>query len=146
MADIRRTAEASWVGTLRDGNGSISTGSGALEQAKYSFATRFEDGPGTNPEELIAGAHAACYSMALADALKRKDHPPESITTRAVCTLARTADDGFRIHSITLHTEGKVPNIGEAEFVEIAHRADAECPVSNALRGGPKIEVEAKLL
>ncbi len=145
MADIQRTAEAAWMGTLQDGTGSISTESGALEGEEYSFGTRFADASGTNPEELIAGAHAGCYNMALANALDRRQHRPERIQTRAVCTLSPQPQGGFRITKMTLQTRARVPGIERGTFLEIAEQAEAECPVSTALRGGLEIELEATL-
>ena len=146
MADIRRIAEAAWTGALRDGHGTIATGSGVLDDAGYSYGTRFEDGEGTNPEELIAAAHAACYSMALAAALARKRYSPQRIETRAICTLSPQSGGGFRITQLQLHTRADVPGIEDAEFLEIAQQAEGECPVSTALRGGPHIGLDAELL
>ncbi|MER3428256.1 MAG: OsmC family peroxiredoxin [Pyrinomonas sp.] len=145
MADIQRTAEATWTGGLRDGLGKIDSTSGVLRETSYSFATRFEQSPGTNPEELIAAAHAACYSMAFAATLERKGHKPESITTRATCTVAPQPTGGFKITRIKLETRGKVPNLDGEAFAAIAREAEQACPVSNALRGGVEIELEAKL-
>lgn len=145
MADIRRSAAAVWTGTLREGNGSLSTDSGVLDEAYYGFRTRFEDRRGTNPEELIAGAHAGCYNMALANALAQRKHPPERIETRAVCTLSPQPEGGFRITKMTLDVRANVQGIEQAEFLEITRQAEAECPVSNALRGGVEIELRATL-
>lgn len=145
MADIRRIAEATWSGNLREGNGTLSSGSGALDDEKYSFGTRFEDGAGTNPEELIAAAHAGCYSMALAGTLKRNGHRPEQIKTQAICTLV-PQNGGFRISELRLRTRAQVVGMEPAAFGELAQQAEAECPVSNALRGGPTIQLDASLL
>lgn len=144
MADIRRTGEATWRGDLTRGDGVVSTESGTLAQESYTFKTRFGNAEGTNPEELIAAAHAACYSMAFAHTLSEKGHRPESITTRATCSLVPT-DGGFRIARMHLQVRGKVPGLDEAAFRQIAEEADRGCPVSNLLRPGLKIEREVAL-
>jgi osmotically inducible protein OsmC len=128
-----RKAHAQWNGRLRDGKGTMKLASGAFEGA-YSFASRFEEGKGTNPEELIAAAHAGCFSMAFANMLDQAGHKPERIRTTASVTLEKT-DDGFTITNSKLVTEGKVPGIDAATFQEIAAKAKAGCPVSRALRG-----------
>jgi osmotically inducible protein OsmC len=145
MAEIRRRAKAAWVGSLREGEGHVGTASGALEKERYSFGTRFEEEPGTNPEELIAAAHAACYSMAFADILSGKGHHPERIETEAICILTRQENGGFRITGMHLRVRGRVPGIDEATFQRIAKEADQECPVSNLLRDGATIELDAAL-
>jgi osmotically inducible protein OsmC len=145
MSDIQRTAEATWTGNLRGGEGKISSTSGVLRDVSYNFATRFEQAPGTNPEELIAAAHAACYSMAFAATLERKGHQPQSITTRATCTVAPQPTGGFKITKIKLETRGKVPGLDQTTFEQVAREAEQICPVSNALRGGVEIELDAKL-
>jgi osmotically inducible protein OsmC len=145
MAQIERAAEASWTGDLRNGTGSVSTGSGVLKNQLYSFATRFESSPGTNPEELIAAAHAACYNMALANKLSTEGYRPRQIDTRATATLTPRPEGGFRITNMRLDVSGQVPNIDEMAFVQLAQDAEKECPVSNALRGGPTIELVAAL-
>jgi osmotically inducible protein OsmC len=144
MAEFKRTGEATWEGDLKRGRGVLGTGSGAVSKAAYTFKTRFGGEPGTNPEELIAAAHAACYSMAFAATLSEKGHTPESITTKATCSLVST-DGGFRIAKIHLKVRGKVPGIDEATFRQIAEEADTGCPVSNLLRSGLEIEREAAL-
>jgi osmotically inducible protein OsmC len=126
-----RTSSARWQGTLTDGQGTMSLGSGAFEGA-YSFPTRFEESPGTNPEELIAAAHAGCYSMALAHLLSGAGFPPASIETRAAVKLDKTAE-GFAITRIDLITRGDVPGLDEAGFVKHAEAAKVGCPVSRAL-------------
>jgi osmotically inducible protein OsmC len=146
MADIQRTAEAVWTGTLREGKGRVTSGSGLLKGTPYSFGTRFEDEPGTNPEELIAAAHAACYNMAFASALGKKGYQPERLETRAICSMSRQEPGGVRITKMRLETRGQVPSIDEATFKEIAQEAEKRCPVSNALRGGLEIELEAALM
>lgn len=146
MADIQRTAEAVWTGNLREGNGRITSGSGVLKDTPYSFGMRFEDEPGTNPEELIAAAHAACYNMALAHTLASKGYRPERIETQAICMLSPQKGGGFRIAKMHLKTRGQVPGIDGAAFKQIAQEAEKGCPVSNALRGGLEIELDAALM
>lgn len=146
MAKLKRKAEAVWKGDLRGGKGRISSESGAVKDVAYSFSTRFENEPGTNPEELIAAAHAACYSMAFANALAQKGHEPESIETHATCTLASQEGGGFKIAKMHLEVQGRVPGINQELFEQIAEQADGECPVSNLLRAGLKIEREVTLL
>jgi osmotically inducible protein OsmC len=137
-----RGAEAVWEGDLREGKGTMRLGSGAYE-GPYSFVSRFEDGPGTNPEELIGAAHAGCFSMALSAALSRAGTPPESIRTSARVHLEKGAA-GFRIVRVELSTEGRVPGIDQDAFVEAAEGAKKGCPVSQAL-AGVEITLEAKL-
>jgi osmotically inducible protein OsmC len=144
MADIKRTGEATWRGDLARGDGAVSTESGTLSQESYTFKTRFGDAKGTNPEELIAAAHAGCYSMAFAHTLSEKGHRPESITTKATCSLV-PADGGFKIARMHLQVRGTVPGLDEATFRQIAEEADKGCPVSNLLRPGLKIEREVAL-
>jgi len=145
MATIQRTATAVWKGSLPSGNGQITSASGVLQNTPYSFKTRFEQSPGTNPEELIAAAHAACYSMAFAHTLSEKGYQPESVDTKAVCSLERLESGGFKITKIRLETQGKVPGIDEATFKQVAEEAEKACPVSNVLRGGAEIELMAVL-
>lgn len=145
MAAIQRTAEATWNGDLKRGNGQITSKSGILNNTPYSFKTRFEQSPGTNPEELIAAAHAACYSMAFAHTLSEQGYQPQSVETQAVCTLEPQEAGGFKITKIKLETKGSVPGIDGATFEQIAQQAEAACPVSNALRGGVQIELSATL-
>lgn len=144
MADIERNATAVWNGSLREGNGKMSTGSGALQETAYTFATRFEHSPGTNPEELLAAAHAACYSMALSGALTRREFKVESITTQATCVLAPQQPSGFKITKMKLVTRGKVADISPELFKEVAEATKATCPVSGAL-AAIEIELDAAL-
>jgi osmotically inducible protein OsmC len=137
-----RKAHARWEGRLRDGRGSMRLGSGAFEGA-YSFASRFEEAGGTNPEELIAAAHAGCFSMAFANMLDQAGFPAKRIDTTASVAIEKTAD-GFSITRSSLATEASVPGIDEAAFREIAQKAKAGCPVSRAL-GGVEISLEAAL-
>jgi osmotically inducible protein OsmC len=137
-------ATAVWKGGLRDGTGEFSAGSGAFEGA-YSFPTRFEGTEGTNPEELVAAAHAACLSMALSAGLERDGTPPESITTTAHCTLEKV-EAGFRITKMRLVVRGKVPGMSPAAFQEAADAAKDGCPISNALKGNVAFELDSSLV
>jgi lipoyl-dependent peroxiredoxin len=137
-----RKADAQWNGDLRGGSGRMRFGSGAFD-GPYSFDSRFGDGKGTNPEELIAAAHAGCFSMATAAALTRAGHPPKSIVTSAAVTIDQLPE-GFRITGIALDTEAEVPGIDEAAFTTIAEDAKKGCPVSVALSAVP-ITLRAKL-
>ncbi|MFC7046303.1 OsmC family protein [Halobacteriaceae archaeon GCM10025711] len=137
-----RTAHARWNGKLRDGDGSMEFGSGAYEGA-YSFRSRFEEGDGTNPEELIGAAHAGCFSMALAGVLEEAGFSPESVDTEAVVHLEQVEGD-FAITRVELETEAMVPEIEESEFMEFAEDAKANCPVSKAL-AGTEISLSATL-
>ena len=144
MADIKRKGMAVWSGTLPEGKGTVSVESAALRDEAYSFATRFEDKPGTNPEELIAAAHAGCYSMAIANALAQKGYQVDGIETTATVHLAKT-EEGFAITKSALQVRGRVPDIDQETFERVAEEADAACPVSNLLRPGLEIELEAML-
>lgn len=138
-----RKAEAVWQGGLRDGQGKVKLGSGTFEGA-YSFVSRFEDGKGTNPEELIGAAHAGCFSMALAAGLGRERITPKRITTTAQVHLEKSGE-GFAITRIELNTEGDVPGIDAATFARFAEDAKRNCPVSKAL-AGTNITLQAKLI
>lgn len=135
-----RNAEATWEGALTEGSGSVALGSGAYE-GPYSFASRFQDGDGTNPEELIGAAEAGCYAMALANMLDEAGHTPERIDAEADIHLDA---DALEITTIELTVEGTVPDIDEETFHEHAEEAKVECPVSKAL-AGPDIELTAQL-
>jgi len=137
-----RNAKARWEGGLQDGRGSLALGSGAFE-GQYSFGSRFEEGSGTNPEELIGAAHAACFSMALSAVLGRAGYEPRSIDTQARVHLDREGE-AFSITAIELSTEGSVPGLSEEEFQRNADDAKRNCPVSRAL-GGVDIKLDAKL-
>lgn len=137
------TASAVWTGKLKDGNGTYRAESGAFEGA-YSAATRFESAKGSTPEELLAAAHAACFSMALSLALEKAGASPERITTTAHCTIDR-ADGGFRVTTMRLETRGKVAGIDAAAFQRAAEGARDGCPISGALSGNVAIELDAKL-
>jgi osmotically inducible protein OsmC len=133
---------AEWKGDVPTGSGTFTAGDSI--SGDYSYKSRFEDGPGANPEQLIAAAHASCFSMALSGALARGGTPPESIRTDATVTL-RMVDGTPTITSVNLVTVGKVPGIDEAKFVEYAEGAKAGCPVSRALAGVPEITLSASL-
>jgi lipoyl-dependent peroxiredoxin len=136
MIEIQRTAEAVWRGDLKSGQGLTTTETRALRDIPYSFKTRFEnEKQGTNPEELIAAAHASCYSMAFANMLAAAGHPPKEIRTRAALTLAKT-ESGFKITKIALETVGKVDGLPEADFLSTAQKAKDGCPVSQLLKPG----------
>ena len=138
-----RNAEATWTGDLKGGNGAYSGKSGAIK-GSYSFGTRFGEDPGTNPEELIGAAHAACFSMALAAGLGKAGHQPKRVHTTADVTLDKVGE-GFKITKIRLESEAVVPNIDPAKFNEIANATKTGCPVSGALSAVP-IELNAKLV
>lgn len=146
MATIKRSASVKWEGDLRSGQGKIDTESGALNAVGYSFRTRFEQTPGTNPEELIAAAHAGCYSMALAGTLANKGYQPRSIETQATCSLEPLDEGGFEIKAMSLVVRGRVPEIDQDLFAQIAEEADAGCPVSNLLRSGLEISHDVHLV
>lgn len=142
---FNRRAEAVWNGSSQAGGGTISFKSGALPDVPYSFGTRFGEANGTNPEELLAAAHAACFSMALAHVLTTENHPPTTIATQAVCT-ADQIGEGFKITKIRLRVTGSVPGIDAGQFVEYAKRAEASvCVVSQALRNNVEIVLEPEL-
>lgn len=130
---MKRNAAAEWKGGLKDGKGTISTDSGVLANSQYSFSTRFEDGKGTNPEELIAAAHAGCFSMALSGQLGQAGLTAESIRTTASVSLEKT-DAGFAITSVHLEVKAKVPGADEQAFATAANNAKAGCPVSKVLK------------
>jgi lipoyl-dependent peroxiredoxin len=138
-----REGSAEWQGDLRNGSGTVTVASG-LFSGQYSFRTRFEDGPGTNPEELIAAAHASCFTMALSNILAEAGHVADSVNTTARVEL-RPVDGVPTITQIQLVTEGQVPGIDQGQFAEFAAQAKAGCPVSRALAGVGEIGLEAKL-
>lgn len=129
---MKRTASAVWTGGVRDGKGNISTQSRALANAKYGFNTRFEDGRGTNPEELIAAAHAGCFTMALAAQLGKAGMIVESLRTDAAVTLEER-DDGFAITAIHLELVARIPGADKNTFEAVANKAKTDCPVSRLL-------------
>ncbi len=139
-----RYAKAVWNGSIKKGKGTLSVESGTIKQANYSFSSRFENGKGTNPEELIGAAHAGCFSMALSLILGEKGFTPESIETEAKVTIELEKNNIY-ISLIELTTKAKVPKIDKKDFIECANLAKENCPVSKALKG-VKIELIAELL
>lgn len=137
-------ATATWTGSLAEGNGEFSADSGAFA-GEYSFGTRFGEEHGTNPEELIAAAHASCFSMALALALGEEGYDPEEISTDAECTMGEVGG-APTITGVRLSTRGRVPGIDEETFRSVAEAASEECPVSRAVAGNLEIHVEAELV
>jgi lipoyl-dependent peroxiredoxin len=140
-----RRAEAQWKGNLVNGQGKFHLGSGATGEIPVTWASRTERSDGkTSPEELIAAAHASCYAMAFSHTLTQEGHPPTSLTVNAVCTLEDVAGK-LQITTMTLNVQGKVPGLDEASFVQIAQKAEQGCPVSNVLRQGLQIHLNAQL-
>jgi osmotically inducible protein OsmC len=139
---MKRTGSAVWQGGIRDGKGTVSTESGVLDGAQYSFSTRFEDGKGTNPEELLAAAHAGCFSMALSKQLGDAGLTAESINTTAAVRLEKT-DAGFSITKVHLDVTARIPGADAAAFQTAANNAKAGCPVSRLFNA--EITLEAKL-
>ena len=139
---MKRSASAMWNGDLKSGNGTISTDSGVLSNTQYSFSTRFENAAGTNPEELIAAAHAGCFTMALAFGLQLAGFTPDELSTEAAITL-EPEGKGFKISKSALTLRAKVPNLDDAGFAKIAGEAEKNCPVSKVLNAA--ITLDAKL-
>lgn len=144
---MKRTATAVWSGALRDGKGAITTQSGVLADSAYTFKARFEDESGrsaTNPEELLAAAHASCFTMQLSHFLAEAGHPATKLTTTAEVTIGPVEGKGNTISKSALTLRGDVPGMSEAQFLELAGKAKAGCPVSRAL-GAIEITLDAKL-
>ncbi len=139
---MTKNASAVWRGGIKDGSGTISTETGVLDAAPYGFRSRFEDGPGTNPEELIGAAHAGCFSMALSLMLGNAGFTPGEIATRAAVTLEKSGD-GFEITASHLEVVARVPGASAAQFAAIAEQAKVGCPVSKLLKA--RITMNAKL-
>jgi lipoyl-dependent peroxiredoxin len=139
---MKRTGSAVWQGGIKDGKGTVSTESGVLDGAQYSFSTRFEDGKGTNPEELLAAAHAGCFSMALSKQLNDAGFTADSINTTAAVRLEKT-DAGFSITKVHLDVTARVPGADAAAFETAANNAKAGCPVSRLFNA--EITLDAKL-
>jgi len=139
---MKRNGSAVWRGGLKDGKGTVSTDSGVLSNTQYSFSTRFEDGKGTNPEELIAAAHAGCFSMALSAQLGNAGMPAEQIQTTATVSLDKT-DGGFAITAVHLDVRAKIPGADKQAFETAANNAKSGCPVSKVLNA--TITMDAKL-
>ncbi|WP_212825096.1 OsmC family protein [Polymorphospora rubra] len=138
-----RTAAARWQGNLTEGSGTIRTGKGGYE-GNYSFKSRFEEGEGTNPEELIGAAHAGCFSMAFSKGLADAGHTPTSVETTAKVHFDKT-EAGMTVTRIDLETVGDVPGIDESEFTKLAEAAKANCPISRLLSPGAEITLSARL-
>ena len=138
-----RNGSAEWKGDLKGGGGTVKVGDGVFE-GQYSFASRFEEGEGTNPEELIGAAHASCFAMALSLLLSEEGHPPDSVRAQAKVHL-RNVDGLPTIARIELEVEGSVPGVDEDGFRSYAEKAKEGCPVSRALAGVPEIELDARL-
>lgn len=139
---MKRKGSAVWKGGLKDGRGTVSTQSGVLSDTQYSFSTRFEDGTGTNPEELIAAAHAGCFSMALSGQLGNAGMTAENISTTATVTLDKT-DVGFTITAVHLDVTARIPGADQQAFETAANNAKAGCPVSRLLKA--EITMDARL-
>jgi osmotically inducible protein OsmC len=143
MGMPNRKASAVWEGGLKGGTGTFRAESGNIS-GNYSFSSRFEEGAGSNPEELLAAAHAACFSMALSAQLEGNGTPPTRVETNAVCTVEK-AGAGFKITTMRLTTRATVPNIDDAKFQQVANAALEGCPVSQALKGNVKFVMDASL-
>jgi osmotically inducible protein OsmC len=146
MPEFNRKAGVLWTGDLRNGNGLISTESKVIFQLPYNYETRFGDQEGLNPEELIAAAHAACFSMAMASTLEKNGFTPVQTETTATCTVGPKDDGGYEITNMLLHVRCEVPDIDEARFNQLVMEADQGCPVSNLLRNALKIEITTDLI
>jgi lipoyl-dependent peroxiredoxin len=145
MAEFDRKAGVLWTGDLKNGKGLISTESKVIYELPYNYQTRFGDKVGLNPEELIAAAHASCFSMAVASTLAKNGFTPVQTETTATCTLA-VGDGGPKITEMVLHVRCEVPGIDKAKFKQLVMEADKGCPVSNLLRNGVKIEITTDLI
>ncbi len=141
---MNKFASAHWEGDIKKGKGTISTQSGALKEQPYGFNTRFEDEPGTNPEELLGAAHAGCFTMQLSHMLAEAGHPADKLETEAIVAVEEAEGGGFKIASSHLKLNGVVPGIDHDKFMKLANEAKSGCPVSKAL-AGTEISMEAKL-
>lgn len=144
MADIARKASAQWQGDLKSGKGTVSTESGVLKDAQYSFKTRFEQGSGTNPEELLASAHAGCFTMQLSALLANHGHTVESLNTEATCEMVKDGA-GFKVSAMRLVVRGKVTGSSQQDFEEHVQQAAEMCPLSKVMKGNVEISHEAVL-
>ncbi len=138
---MKRTASATWLGDLKQGKGSLTTQSGVLKETSYSFSTRFENGVGTNPEELIAAAHAGCFTMALSAALGKAGFTPQKLSTRATLALEQVQGN-WTVTTIHLELTGQVPGASADRFKEIAADAKANCPISRLLNATITLDVQ----
>ena len=139
----KRKASAVWEGGLKGGKGTFKGETGGIS-GQYNFSSRFEEGVGSNPEELLAAAHAACFSMAFSAQLEKNGTPPQRVETTAVCTVEKVGD-GFKITTMKLTTRANVPNVDPAKFQELAKAAVEGCPVSHALKGNLNVQLDAAL-
>jgi len=146
MAEKYRKAGVLWTGDLINGNGIVSTESRALFEQPFTYQMRFEDDPGTNPEELIAAAHAECLSMSVASTLAKHGFDPVRTDTTATCILTPKDGGGHLITTMQLHVRAEVPGIDTDTFQQMIEEADRNCPVSNLLRNGLEIQIDATLL
>ena len=144
MADIERKANARWSGDLGSGKGTLSTGSGVLQETPYSFKTRFEDAPGTNPEELLAAAHSGCFTMQLSALLANDGHPARLLATDATCIM-ESDGAGFKITRMKLMVRGSVDGLEQDGFEAAVSKAAEMCPLSQVMKGNVQIEHEAVL-
>ncbi|WP_110887583.1 OsmC family protein [Deinococcus yavapaiensis] len=144
MANIKRKANAHWTGDLRSGRGELSTPSGVLKDTAYSYHTRFEDGQGTNPEELVAAAHAGCFTMAFSNVLKSHGHEPRDLHTEATCVMNQVPG-GFKLAEMQLVVRGSADGLDQEGFQRLAEEAEQGCPISGALRNNLAISVQATL-
>jgi osmotically inducible protein OsmC len=146
MTEFNRKAGVLWTGDLKNGNGLISTESRAIFELPYTYETRFGDQEGLNPEELLAAAHASCFSMSVASTLAKNGFTPIQTETTATCTVASKEAGGYEITNMLLHVRCEVPDIDEATFNNLVMEADEGCPLSNLLRGGMDIEITTDLI
>ncbi len=146
MNTIVRTAEAYWHGNLREGDGYINTNSGALDETPYDFRTRFEEEDGANPEELLAAAHAACFSMAFSGTLKKNGYEADVIHTQAACIMDPKEGGGYKIVRMELEVEVQAEGLDETTLKKLTEETDQGCPVSNLLRPGLEIVIHSSLL
>ena len=146
MTEFNRKAGVLWTGDLETGQGLISTESRAIFELPYSYATRFGDQQGLNPEELIAAAHASCFSMSVVSTLKQNGFTPVQTETTATCTLSSKNGDSHEMTNMRLHVRCEVPDIDEETFNRLVAEADKDCPVSNLLRNGVNIEITTALV
>ena len=140
-----RKASARWEGGLKTGKGTFKSESGAVDAA-YSFGSRFENGKGSNPEEMLAAAEAACFSMALSLGLEQAGNPPTSVETTAACTVAPQKEGGFKITTMALEVRARVPGIDAEKFRQIAEATKEGCPVSKAIKGNVELTLDAQLV
>ena len=146
MAEKYRKAGVLWTGDLKNGHGIVSTESQALFEQPFTYRMRFEDEPGTNPEELLAAAHASCFSMSVAATLAKHGFNPVRTDTTATCVFAPKDEGGFEVTTMQLHVRAEVPGIDTDTFEQMIVEADRNCPFSNLLRNGLEIQIDATLL